>query len=71
MYANTLPIHRKIYDIARMEMYKLHVQIKEQNPNCELLGIETDCLVYKNITVEPPTSNNWGDIKTCDVPSVK
>ena len=63
MYGNTLPIHRKIYDVARMDMYELHLQIKELNPNCELAGMQTDCLVYNNITVEPPTSNTWGDVK--------
>ena len=47
----------KIHDVARMEMYELHLQIKELNPNCEFVGIKTDCLVYNNITVEPPTSN--------------
>jgi len=27
MYENTLPIHRKIYDVARLEIYELHKQV--------------------------------------------
>ena len=41
-YENTLPIHRKIYDKANMDMYELELQVKELNPNCELVGIKTD-----------------------------
>ena len=70
-YENTLPIHRKIYDKANMEMYELYLQIKELNPNCELVGIKTDCLVFNNITNEPPTSNKWGGVQKCDVPLIK
>ena len=70
-YENTLPIHRKIYDKANMEMYELYLQIKELNPECELVGIKTDCLVFNNITDEPPISNKWGGIKKCDVPLIK
>ena len=63
LHENTLPIHRQIYDIARMEMYELDLQIKELNPECELVGIKTDCLVYNNITNEPKTTTEWGGIK--------
>ena len=70
-YENTLPIHRKIYDKANMEMYELYLQVKELNPKCEFVGIKTDCLVFNNITKEPPTSNAWGGIKKCDVPLIK
>ena len=70
-YENTLPIHRKIYDKANMEMYELYLEVKDFNPDCELVGIKTDCLVFNNITHDPPTSNRWGGIKKCDVPSIK
>ena len=70
-YENTLPIHRKIYDKANMEMYELYLEVKDFNPDCELVGIKTDCLVFNNITHDPPTSNRWGDIKKCDVPLIK
>ena len=52
-------------------MYELYLQIKELNPDCELVGVKTDCLVFNNITNEPPTSNKWGSIKKCDVPLIK
>ena len=42
---NTLPIHRKIYDIANMEMYELYLEVMSLNPKAELVGITTDCLV--------------------------
>jgi hypothetical protein len=70
-YENTLPIHRKIYDKANMEMYELDLQIKKLNPDCEFVGIKTDCAVYNNITTEPAISNVWGGIKKCDVPLIK
>ena len=70
MYENTLPIHRKNYDVARMQMYEIHLTITELNPNCEFVGVKTDCLAYNNITVEPSTSTRWGDIKKCDVPVI-
>ena len=66
-----LPIHRKIYDKANREMYELHVEVKEFNPDCELAGIKTDCLVSNTIKHDPPTSNRWRDIKKCDVPLIK
>ena len=70
-YENTLPIHRKINDKANMEMYELYSQVKDLNPGCELVGIKTDCLVFNNITHDPPTSNGWGGIRKCDVPLIK
>jgi hypothetical protein len=70
MYKNTLPIHRKIYDKANMDMYEIHLQIQELNPEAELVGIKTDCLVYNNIKTDPPLSNLWGDIKKCNVPLI-
>ena len=71
LYENSLPIHRKIYDKANMEMYELYMKIKDTNPHSELVGIKTDCLVFKNITNTPPTSNKWGDIKISSVPLIK
>ena len=53
-----------------MEMYEFDLKIKEQNPKCKLVGIKTDCLVYNNITKQPKTSNEWGDIKRCEVPKI-
>ena len=41
MYENTLPIHRKICNIARMEVYELHLKFHKANPDCELIGVET------------------------------
>ena len=43
-------------------MYELYLQVKDLNPDCELVGIETDRLLFNNITHDPPTSNGWGDI---------
>jgi len=71
LYENSLPIHRKIYDKANMEMYELYMKIKDTNPYAELVGIKTDCLVFKNITNTPPTSDRWGDIKLSNVPLIK
>ena len=34
-YDNTLPIQRKIYDLAMLEMYELFVKAKAINPNCK------------------------------------
>ena len=31
-FENTLPIHRKIYDKANMEMYESYLKIKQLNP---------------------------------------
>jgi len=71
LYENSLPIHRKIYDKANMEMYELYMKIKDTNPYAEFVGIKTDCLVFKNITTTPPTSDKWGDIKISNVPLIK
>ena len=70
-YTNTLPIHRKVYGVANMEMFELHLKIQNLNPHCELVGIKTDCLVYNNIDTDIETSNAWGDVKKCDVPLIK
>ena len=52
-------------------MYELYLEVKDFNPDCEFVGIKTDCLVFNNITHDPPTSNKWGDIKKHDVPLIK
>ena len=70
MYENTLPINRNIYDIARMEVYELHLKIHKANPDCEFIGVNTYCLVYNNITNKQSTCTKWGGIKTCDVPII-
>ena len=62
-YENTLPNHRKIYDIAKMEVYELHRKIEELNPECELVGVKTYCLVYNNTTNQPLICTKWGGIK--------
>ena len=66
MYENTLSIHRGIHDIAKMEVYELHRKIKECNPECELVGVKTDCLIHS----QPSTCTKWGGVKKCDVPIV-
>ena len=70
MYENTLSIQRKIYGIAKMEVYELHRNIEELNPECELVGVKTYCLVYNNITNQPSTCTKWGGIRICDVPII-
>ena len=54
-----------------MEMYELYANIKTNNPDCVFVGIKTDCLVFKNITNKPATSDKWGDIKIASAPLIK
>ena len=63
LWENTLPIHRKIYDIARMQMYEIDLETQQVNPNCERAGIRADCLAYNSITTLPHTNTSWGHIK--------
>ena len=63
LYDNSLPIHRKIYDKANMDLYEIHLEVKRFNPKCKSVGIKTYCLVYKNITTEIETSDKWGGVK--------
>ena len=63
LWGNPLPIHRKIYDIARMQMYEIDLEIQQLNPNCGRACIKADCLAYNNITTLPHTSTSWGHIK--------
>ena len=67
-YENTLPIHRKIYDIANMEMYELYLDVKKLNPKSELVGIKTDCLVFNKIKKDIELNDEIGGVKTCRVP---
>ena len=61
-YENTLPIHRKIYDIAHMEMYELYLEVMSSNPKAELVGIKTDCLVFKKIKQDIELSGEIGGV---------
>ena len=70
-YESTLPIHRKIYDKANMEMYELYKRVKDANPECELVGIKTDCLVFNNLSTHVKTSHAWGGAKKVDPPLIK
>ena len=54
-YENTLPIHRKIYDIANMEMYELYL-VMSLNP-------KTDCLVFDKIKKDITLSDGIGGAK--------
>ena len=65
---NTLPIHRKIYDIANMEMYELYLDVKKLNPKAELVGIKTDCLVFNKIKKYIELNDDIGGVKKCMVP---
>ena len=67
-YENTLPIHRKIYDIANMEMYELYLEVMALNPKAELVGIKTDCLVFNNIKKDIELNDDIGGVKKCMVP---
>ena len=67
-YENTLPIHRKIYDIANMEMYELCLEVMPLNPKAELVGIKTDCLVFNKVKKDIALSNGIGGVKKCRVP---
>ena len=69
-FENTLAIHRKVYDIANMEMYELYTKVMKLNPDCEFVGIKTDCLVFNGITKHIPTSNEWGQPKLSEVPKI-
>ena len=63
MYENTLSIHRKLYDIAKNEVYELYRKIEELNPECELVGVKTYCLICNTFTNQPSTCTKWGGIK--------
>ena len=60
---NTLPIHRKIYDIANMEMYELYLEVMALNPTAELVGIKTDCSVFNRIKQDIEPNDEIGGVK--------
>ena len=61
---NTLPIHRKIYDIANMDMYELYLEVRALSQKAELVGIKTDCLVFFNqIKKDIELSDEIGGVK--------
>ena len=70
-YDNTLPIQRKIYDLAMFEMYELFLKVKAINPTCEITGIKTDCITFNNAPNPIETSDKWGGVKTCDIPNIE
>ena len=64
LFNNTLPIHRKIYDIANMMVYKKHLYIMSLNPLAQLVRVKTDLLGYINIDNEIQTNDTkWGEVK--------
>ena len=62
-YENTLPIHRKIYEIVNMEMYELYLDAKKLNPKAELVGIKTGCLVFNKIKKDIALNEEIGGVK--------
>ena len=69
-YGKTHYQYRKAYDIARMQMYEIYLDINIVNPNCERVSIKPHCLVFNNITTQPHTSTAWGHIKKSYVPTI-
>ena len=64
LFNSSLPVHRKIYDIANMMVYKKHLYITSLNPRAELVRIKTDLLGYINIDNEIQTNDTkWGEVK--------
>ena len=67
--ANTLPIQRRVHDVANMELYKTHLQVLELNPHATLAGIKTDMLAYTNSPKMIPTHpERCGEVKVEKVP---
>ena len=67
---NTLPIHRKIYDIANMDMYELYLEVRALSQKAELVGIKTDCLVFNKIKKDIELSDEIGGVKKCRAQTV-
>lgn len=64
LYNNALPIHRKIYDVSNMLVYKKHMSIMYKNPTAELVRVKVDLLGYVNVTEEIELDDNkWGEMK--------
>eukprot|EP00972_Heterocapsa_arctica_P019225 2836037-Heterocapsa_arctica.AAC.1 len=51
-------------------MSELLLEVKALIPRCKLIGIKTDCLVFNNAKNDIRTSNDWGCVKKCEVPSI-
>ena len=64
VYNNSLPIHRNIYDIANMMVYKQHLQIMTFNPCAVLVRLKADLVGYTGIEHEIETDDyTWGKVK--------
>ena len=64
LYNNALPIHRKVYDVSNMLVYKKHMSIMYKNPTAELVRVKVDLLGYVNATEEIELDDyKWGEIK--------
>ena len=64
LYNNALPIHRKVYDVSNMLVYKKHMSIMYKNPTAELVRVKVDLLGYVNVTEEIELDDNkWGEMK--------
>ena len=70
LYNNTLPIQRKVWDLANVIVYTFHLQIMKANPDARLVRIKTDLLGYVNVTNEIETHDTtWGrDTQVWDPP---
>ena len=63
LYNNSLPIHRKIYDIANMKVHKQHLCITSINPRAGLVRIKVDLVGYTGIDNEIETDDyTWGKV---------
>ena len=64
LYNNALPIHKKMYDISNMLLYKKHMSIMYINPTAELVRVKVDLLGYVNVTEEIALDDyKWGEMK--------
>ncbi len=70
IYKTTLPIQRKGYDVANMEMYELYLSVVHINPDCKLIHIKTDCLTFEGVENDIKLGDKWGEIKKCETPQM-
>ena len=64
LYNNALPIHRKIYDVSNMSVYKKHMLIMYKHLTAELVRVKVDSLGYVNVTEEIELDDyKWGEMK--------
>ena len=69
LYNNALPIHRKMYDVSNMLVYKKHMSIMYKNPTAELVRVKVDLLGYVNVTEEIDLDEvKWGEMKREYIP---